>query len=232
MCNHNNGCSTYKFDVHGDGGFFSPRKGSFPLSIHTKNPFSSTFDLFSKYLALGPLINKFPIPIIGRKFRISRYYSLTPFRRREREGEKLDGRERERGGRGRKKKEEGTAHKYLCSPRCIDIIHGYRSSGGGNAFSLAAIRLSPRLEDADRFVQPVASPLTSTLRVLLHRFDERLPYPPLGVASENRKKRKRPRGTEIDTRSAPTILGSRTTGCLRNRGAKRVQKKRERSNTL
>lgn len=150
----------------------------------------------------------------------------------ENEKERSSMEEKEREGRGRKKKEEGTAHKYLCSPRCIDIIHGYRSSGGGNAFSLAAIRLSPRLEDADRFVQPVASPLTSTLRVLLHRFDERLPYPPLGVASENRKKRKRPRGTEIDTRSAPTILGSRTTGCLRNRGAKRVQKKRERSNIL
>lgn len=136
---------------------------------------------------------------------------------------------KERERRGRKKKEEGTAHKYLCSPRCIDIIHGYRSSGGGNAFSLAAIRLSPRLEDADRFVQPVASPLTSTLRVLLHRFDERLPYP-LGVASENWKKRKRPRGTEIDTRSAATILGSQCTGCLRNRGAEK--RKERRNNTL
>lgn len=85
-----------------------------------KNPFSSTFDLFSKYLALGPLINKFPIPIIGRKFRISRYYSLTPFRRREREGEKLDGRERERGG--------GEEEKRKRKERLINIYAAHGAS--------------------------------------------------------------------------------------------------------
>lgn len=257
MCNHNNGRST-NLTYMRRRGFFSPKKRSrhpfsstfdfslqlfFKISTQLERKFlqianheeQSCFILVP-YLyfssPLCPLINKFPIPIIGRKFRIC--YSLTPFSpvccAAEHENENERSRKvKERERRGRKKKEEGTAHKYLCSPRCIDIIHGYRSSGGGNAFSLAAIRLSPRLEDADRFVQPVASPLTSTLRVLLHRFDERLPYP-LGVASENRKKRKRPRGTEIDTRSAATILGSQCTGCLRNRGAEK--RKERRNNTL
>lgn len=128
MCNHNNGRST-NLTYMRRRGFFSPKKRSrhpfsstfdlslqlfFKISTQLERKFlqianheEQSCSILVPYLYLSsplcPLINKFPIPIIGRKFRICYSHPVLPcvLRRRAREREKLGEREREE----RKKKE-------------------------------------------------------------------------------------------------------------------------------